>query len=204
MSDFDEKAATWDDDPAKVERAHAVAEIIRDAVPVRDDARVLDFGAGTGLLSQHLAGHVGPITLIDPSAGMREVIASKIEAGTLPRDSRVWDVDLATDDAPAEEFDLVATLMTLHHVSDVPRVLAAFAGLLADGGHVAIVDLAKEDGSFHGEGFGGHHGFEPDDLAAQLRDLGLTEVEARHDIYGVDKEGTRYPLFLVTAAKKAG
>ncbi len=46
-----------------------------------------------------------------------------------------------------------------------------------------------------------HHGFEPDDLAAQLRDLGLTDVETRGDIYGVDKEGTRYPLSLVTAAK---
>lgn len=203
MSDFDEKAATWDDDPAKVERARAVAEIIRDAVPVSADARVLNLGAGTGLLSQHLAGHVGPITLVDSSAGMREVIASKVAAGTLPVDSRVWDVDLATDPAPSQEFDLVTTLMTLHHVSDVPRVLAAFAGLLADGGHLALVDLAAEDGSFHGEGFGGHRGFEPDDQAAQLRDLGLTDVEAHGDIYSVDKQGTRYPLFLITAAKKA-
>ena len=201
MSFFDEKAATWDDDPAKVERAHAVAEIIRDSVPVRSDARVLDFGAGTGLLSEGLAGHVGALTLVDSSSGMRDVIASKVASGRLPQDTRVWDVDLETGSVPDEKFDLVVTLMVLHHVTDLPRVLAAFARLLDEGGRLAIVDLAAEDGSFHGEGFGGHHGFDPSELAEQLKGLGFTDVEVRDDVYGVEKEGRRYPLFLVSAAK---
>lgn len=201
MSSFDEKAATWDDDPAKVERARAVADLIRTAVPVPPESRVLDFGAGTGLLSQHLAGHVASLTLIDPSRGMRDVIAEKVSSGRLPEGTRIWDLDLAVDPAPDEEFDLIVTLMTLHHVADVPRVLAAFAGLLADGGRIAIVDLLAEDGSFHGEGFAGHHGFDPGDLAEQLTGLGLTELKVRDDVHGVDKDGTRYPLFLVTAAK---
>ncbi|HEX6246350.1 MAG TPA: class I SAM-dependent methyltransferase [Nocardioidaceae bacterium] len=201
MSSFDEKAATWDDDPAKVERARVVADAIRKAVPVSSDTRVLDVGAGTGLLSQQLAGDVGPITLVDPSTGMREVMAEKVASGRLPEGSRIWDLDLATAPTPADRFDLVVTLMTMHHVDDVPRVLSAFVEMLDIGGHVAIVDLVSEDGSFHGEGFEGHRGFDPHRLAAQLRERGLTDVEVREDIHGVDRNGTRYPVFLVTGAK---
>lgn len=201
MSVFDEKAATWDDDPEKVERARVVAETIRSAVPVPPDARVLDFGAGTGLLSEQLAGHVGALTLIDPSGGMRGVAAEKVSSGRLPEGTRIWDLDLAADPVPAEKFDLVVTLMTLHHVDDVPGVLAAFAELLAGGGRLAIVDLVAEDGSFHGEGFGGHNGFDPGDLAEKLTGLGLTDLEVRGDFYGVEKDGSRYPLFLLTARK---
>lgn len=201
MSTFDDKAANWDDDPAKVERARVVAEAIRTAVPASPDTRVLDFGAGTGLLSEQLAGHVGALTLVDPSAGMREVSAAKVASGRLPGSTRVWDVDLTTDTATVETFDLVVTLMTLHHVPDVPRVLGAFAGVLEPGGRVALVDLVTEDGSFHGEGFEGHHGFDPQELAGQLAGLGFTDVEVRDDIHGVEKNGARYPLFLLTARK---
>ena len=201
MSTFDAKAATWDEDPAKVDRARVVAEAIRTAVPVSTDTRVLDFGAGTGLLSEQLARHVGALTLIDPSAGMREVSAAKVASGHLPRSTRIWDVDLATDTTPAETFDLVVTLMTLHHVPDVPRMLGAFAGLLEPRGHVAVVDLVAEDGSFHGEGFEGHNGFDPRELAGQLEGLGFTELEVRDDIHGVEKNGARYPLFLLTARR---
>lgn len=202
MSVFDEKAATWDDDPAKVERARVVAEAIRSAVPLSPEHRVLDVGAGTGLLSEQLAGHVGALTLVDPSAGMREVAAAKVSSGRLPEGTRIWETDLAADPLPADRFDLVVTLMTLHHVPDLQRVLAAFAELLADGGRLAIVDLMAEDGSFHGEGFDGHHGFDPDDLVARLQDLGLVDVHVREGVHGVDKEGRRYPLFLLTAAKR--
>ena len=80
-SDFDEKAKTWDDDPAKVHRARVVAEAMRTAVPLDSSTRLLEYGAGTGLVSQFLAGHVGPITLAEPSAGMRSVMADKITAG---------------------------------------------------------------------------------------------------------------------------
>lgn len=200
MSSFDEKAATWDD-PAKVERARTVADLICSLVAVPPGARALDVGAGTGLLGQHLPTQVGTLTLLEPSAGMRAVIAQKVAAGQLPQSTRVWDVDLSSEQVPEESFDLIASLMTLHHVTDVARVLSALAAMLDVGGHLALVDLAAEDGSFHGEEFDGPHGFDPRELARQLTGLGLVDVEVRDDVYGVEKNGRRYPLFLVTAAK---
>src|SRR5262249_1319459 len=92
-TNFDERAATWDDDPVKVERSQRAADGIRKAVPLVGTARLLEYGAGTGLVSQALRAYVGPVTLADTSSGMRAVMERKIADGSLT-DARVWDVDL--------------------------------------------------------------------------------------------------------------
>jgi predicted TPR repeat methyltransferase len=199
-SEFDEKAATWDD-PGKVRRGQVVAEAVRATLPVGRTTRVLEYGAGTGLTSQALADHVGPITLAEPSAGMRAVMEDKVRAGTLPVDARIWDLDLSTTPPPdGERFDLVVTVMTLHHIHDLAPVLAGFATFLAGGGHLAVVDLEQEDGSFHATspGFAGHDGFAHDELTRQLQDAGFTDVQFR-PCHEVEKDGATYPLFLATA-----
>src|SRR5436190_144034 len=66
-TDFDARAETWDDDPAKVERARAVADEIIARVPLSRTMRALEYGCGTGLLSFMLRERVGDITLADVS-----------------------------------------------------------------------------------------------------------------------------------------
>lgn len=193
---FDERAATWDDNPEHTLRAAAVARCIIDAVPLERSMRVLEYGAGTGLVTQTLRDRVGPVTLADTSSGMRAVIQAKIDAGALGS-ARVWDVDLATEAPPDEQFDLIVTVMTLHHIPDLGPVLAAFARLLAPSGRLCIVDLDHEDGSFHGHDFGGHHGFERAPLARAIEQAGFTDV-AFADCHEMERDGSTYPLFLAT------
>jgi predicted TPR repeat methyltransferase len=203
VSSFDEKAATWDDE-AKTERARAVAAAVGRAVVLTGSTRLLEYGAGTGLVSQELARSVGPLTLADPSSGMREVMHSKRATGALPAAARVWDLDLATGTIPDERFDLIVTVMTLHHIPDLTPVFDGFARLLADGGHLCVVDLVKEDGSFHHDrDFHGHHGFDTGELSAKLSSAGFTDVHVEH-VYELVKDGATYPLFLATCAKTAG
>ena len=71
--------------------------------------------------------------------------------------------------------------MALHHVADVPRVLASFSELLAEGGRLCLVDQVEEDGSFHGEGFAGHDGLGTTELAKQVRTAGLSDVHVREN-----------------------
>ena len=198
---FDERAASWDDDPAHVERARVVAGAIRDAVPLDSSVRLLEYGAGTGLVSQALSDAVGPITVADTSSGMRKVMEDKVATGVIT-DGRVWDLDLAAAALPAsqERFDLIITVMALHHLSQLDPVLSNFATLLVQGAHLAIVDLDEEDGTFHGDGFDGHHGFDHDALANDLRRAGFANVcfQRCHQIV---RDGRTYPLFLATATR---
>jgi predicted TPR repeat methyltransferase len=199
---FDEKAATWDDDPSKVERARVVADRIAATVPLSPSTRVLEYGAGTGLVSEALRDHVGPLTLADASSGMRDVMAAKVDAGVLP-DARIWSLDLAVEPPPDERFDLIVTVMVLHHIPELDVVLARFLALLDPGGHLCIVDLDAEDGGFHGEGFGGHHGFHRPELAGQLTKAGFTEVEVV-DCSSMEKDGGTYSLFLACGTRPGG
>jgi 2-polyprenyl-3-methyl-5-hydroxy-6-metoxy-1,4-benzoquinol methylase len=201
--DFDDKARTWDSDPVKQERALAVAAALRQQVPLSRDWRALEYGCGTGLLSFALHAELGPITLADRSPGMLAVLAEKITAAGLTH-LHPLALDLLTDLLPAERYDLVYTLMTLHHVADVDRLLRAFHDLLRPGGWLGIADLDREDGSFHGPGFTGHLGFDRAELRAQLTDAGFGEVDfsTGYVMKKATTQGMReYPLFLAVAAR---
>jgi predicted TPR repeat methyltransferase len=106
QGDFDARAATWDDDPTKVERAQRVADAIRRSVPLARTMRALEYGAGTGLLSFILRPDLGDITLADVSQGMLDVAAGKIAAAREPA-MRAVRLDLLADPLPPERFDIV-------------------------------------------------------------------------------------------------
>ena len=142
MNVFDSKAATWDTDPVKVARAAAVADEIRKNVPLTPAVNAMEFGSGTGLLSFFLQRDLGHVTLVDSSKGMLEVAAQKIAAGGI-ENMRTLRLDLDTDPLPTLRFDLIYSLMTVHHVPDTARLLTDLHTLLQPGGHLCAPKRAR-------------------------------------------------------------
>ncbi len=204
MSSFDERARDWDT-PEHIDRAVTVAAVIRTVVPLGPTTRALEIGAGTGLLGLALIDDLGELVLTDPSTRMREVAAEKI-ARERRRNVRVAAFDLLSDPPPAPgTFDLVLASLMLHHVADTAAVLRATFELLAPGGWIAMADLDTEDGSFHDPGAEGihHHGFGRPVLTDLATAAGFERIEFR-DATQIEREGRRYPLFLLTARRPAG
>lgn len=200
-TDFDQRAATWDNDPIKAERAHAVAAAIRREVPFRPGMRALEYGCGTGLLGFALAPFPGELALADASERMLEVLRGKIAAAGAPNMTAVK-LDLLTDPLPAARYDLVCLLMVLHHIPDTDAILRKFHAVLAPGGRLCIGDLDPEGGAFHGPGFDGHNGFDRDALAAKARRAGFTNVRfatAYENPRKVAGETRLFPVFLMVA-----
>jgi hypothetical protein len=71
---------------------------------------------------------------------------------------------------------------------------------LEEGGHLCLVDLDEEDGSFHEEPFEGHHGFKRSALVSELGAAGFTDVTF-HDCYEIVREDVTYPIFLATCRR---
>jgi ubiquinone/menaquinone biosynthesis C-methylase UbiE len=202
-TEFDARARTWDEDAAKRERARRVAEAIQARVPTLAGKTVLEYGAGTGLLGLALQPLVAEVTLADVSRGMLAVAEEKIASAGLGN-ARTLRVDLTADPVPELSFDVVCTLMTMHHIPDTDRVLAAFHRLLRPGGFLCIADLDREDGSFHGAGFTGHDGFDRAELRARLERSGFRDVqfETVFEVSRATAAGTReFPVFLATAVR---
>jgi 2-polyprenyl-3-methyl-5-hydroxy-6-metoxy-1,4-benzoquinol methylase len=200
---FDAKARTWDADPAKVERARIVGEAIVRAVPGLAAKSVLEYGCGTGLLGFVLQPHAAHVTLADSSREMLAVVREKLlKLGAANVAAEL--LDLTAGPPPPTRFDVACTLLTLHHISDVDDVLRKLFALVASGGILCVSDLDAEDGSFHGSGFEGHHGFDRADLRRRLEAAGFTGVRIS-TVHSVTKEtasGPRtFPLFLAFAQR---
>jgi 2-polyprenyl-3-methyl-5-hydroxy-6-metoxy-1,4-benzoquinol methylase len=202
---FDAVAAGWDGCPRRVLLAGAVAGAIRTRLPLRADWRLLDYGAGTGLLTLHLQPLVGGVVAMDSSKGMLEVLDGKARAAGMANvECRLC--DLEAEEPPAgERFDAVVSAMTLHHLREPRLMLRTWAAMLRPGGWIAVADLEPEDGTFHDDPAGiFHHGFAAGDLLGWLVEAGLGEgkVETVHHIRKETPSGTReYPVFLATARK---
>jgi len=202
-SPFDVRATEWDAEPRRLAMARGVLEAVRAAVPLRPEMRVMDFGAGTGLLAFGLLPDVAEVTAVDASAGMLAVLADKARAAGVAN-LRTLHCDIAHAVFPAARFDLIVSSMTLHHISDVPHVLRTLRPALRTGGWIALADLDAEDGSFHSDKTGVYHnGFARDTVRAWLEASGFADVSLReaHRMAKPSADGVErvYPIFLAAA-----
>jgi ubiquinone/menaquinone biosynthesis C-methylase UbiE len=202
---FDQKAATWDEEPRRVALAGAIAEGIRNCTTLTREMDLLDFGCGTGLLTLNLQPYVRSITGMDTSRGMLERLAAKIDQQKLDNVS-LFCGDFSKGERPDGSFHLIASAMTLHHVADNSGLFAVLYGLLASGGILCLADLDKEDGTFHDDPSGVQQsGFDRALLKGDLAEAGFTVY---HDAIvtsirkGPPESPRDYSVFLVCARKQ--
>ena len=202
---FDKHANKWDQDPIKVKRAKVIAREIKDYVNLEKSMNVLEFGCGTGLLSEQLIDQFSTITLVDTSEGMIKELQKKIIKNKINNFFPI-NVDLLYNDIDRDNFDMIYTLMTLHHIIDLDKILNKFNYLLKTNGYLCIADLVKEDGSFHSHSnnFEGHNGFDKDKLSSFLSKAGF-KILSYKICFNIEKEVNnkikKYPLFLMVCKK---
>jgi 2-polyprenyl-3-methyl-5-hydroxy-6-metoxy-1,4-benzoquinol methylase len=204
MSDFDKVAADWDKNKMHIDRSEAIAKKLLPYIEGKSGGSAMEFGAGTGLLSFLLKDKFTKIVLIDSSREMVNTAKAKI-AQSNTKHMEAGFVDLEKDDYHTEPFDVIFTQMVLHHVENIELIFKKFHHLLRPGGILSIADLYTEDGSFHGDGFNGHYGFDPEELKTKLKSTGFTNP--LHDkCFTISKEVGNglmkdFPIFLLIAER---
>lgn len=196
ISHFDQAANSWEQRPISQQLASSIPAAIEQAIILQPQQRLLDFGAGTGLLSAALATQVAEIVALDTSDAMLAVLAEK----QLPN-VRIVNQDIFA--GLADQFDGVVSCMAVHHVADTAGLFQVFFQQLVSGGFIAIADLDQEDGSFHGDNEGKgvkHLGFDRQQLTTILQDIGYQDI-AFNTAVNIEKDGRNYPVFLLIARK---
>lgn len=204
MNDFDAKAIEWDLNPMHQERSAAIVNKLLQKIPMKRSMTALEFGAGTGITSFLLKDYLGNITMLDSSPEMVRIMNEKIEsAGSLNLKAVLF--DLEKNEPDSTRYDIVITQMALHHVSDIKSLIKKFYNMLNKGGFLAVADLYPEDGSFHGQDFNGHKGFDPNEMIVLARETGFRNACAEKS-FTINKkisesETRQYDVFLLVAQK---
>jgi len=202
---FDEEAQQWDQDPEKIKRANIFAQEIVNFIHTDSSMKAIDFGSGTGLLSFALRNSFGLIKLIDNSQGMISVLEEKIKENKMDNFHPLC-VDPLVEEVELNDFDVVYSSMTIHHIHDLDKIMKIFNSSLKMGGYLCIADLVTEDGTFHSEHqkFDGYKGFDKEEICLVLENNGF-QIEYYKIVFEIEKEVEeeikKYPLFLVIGKK---
>ncbi len=192
---FDRLAQEWDLKPERVKSAKNVSEKLNELFDL-EEMKILDYGAGTGLVSFDLCEKAHLVIAMDNSKKMLEEIDRKANTANIDNvHTRYHDIN--HEALPKEQFDLFISSMTMHHIEDTKAFLSKAKASLVKGGYVAINDLEKEDGTFHSMGNEdvAHFGFDRDALKALFEEVGM-EVVYFETVEVISKKQD-YPIFLI-------
>ncbi len=193
---FANKSKVWDKGSKRVKNAKAIADTILKNIKLDKQMQLLDFGAGTGLLSYHLAPHVAKIVALDNSPSMLEKFREK--APEFACETEIVLSDIA-DYRCTGCYDGIVSSMTMHHVEDIPTLFRQMHALLKPNGFIALADLDSEDGSFHSDNTGVYHfGFDREKLSEVAKTAGFEKI-AFETASTIAKEDRSYSVFLMTA-----
>lgn len=162
MSHFNQVANDWDND-GKVAMMQKLASEAKKALDLSGTLDIMDFGTGTGLFGLEFQEYIKTLTGIDTSQGMLDVFNKKTE-----NFSNIKSININLEEEPLDEkYDLIISSMAFHHLKDPQKLINKLKENLKPHGKIAIVDLDKEDGTFHpdNEGMGVQHfGFTQEEL----------------------------------------
>jgi len=195
---FAKKSKSWDMSSKRVKNAQSIANLIVKNINLDSAMEVMDFGAGTGLLSFFIAQKVSKIVAVDNSPSMLQEFQKKSLEFT--SQTEVIELDLSIDSID-RKFDGIISSMTIHHLEDISTLFEKFYTMLKDGGFIAIADLDVEDGSFHSDNTGVYHyGFSRDVLKLIAEKAGFKKV--KFDLAStINKQHRSFTVFLLTAIK---
>ncbi len=195
---FAHKSKSWDMSSKRVKNAKSIADGILKNIKLSKDMCLMDFGAGTGLLSYFVATYVDTIVAVDNSPSMLEVLRQKSDE--IECHIEMIEADLSIDKID-REFDGIISSMTLHHLEDTTALLSSMYDMLKPNGFVALADLDSEDGTFHSDNEGVFHfGFDRDILRDIANAVGFRDITFE-TVSNISKPHSDFTIFLMTAKR---
>ncbi|MEA3498920.1 MAG: class I SAM-dependent methyltransferase [Campylobacterota bacterium] len=196
---FDILAQQWDSKPQRVESAmkfvdHIKSDLNRDI----SSYTICDYGCGSGLVSFGFADDVKSIVGLDYSKGMVQRFNEKVKELNFNH-LKAKQHNINKENLSSNQFDLVVTNMTMHHIEDISNFIKILKNSLTIGGSLYISDLITEDGKFHSMGNDDveHLGFDEETLYKEFTKHGFENIEFKI-LQTIKKEQGDYPIFVIS------
>jgi SAM-dependent methyltransferase len=161
---------------------------------------VADLGCGDGYLTIETARWARRVVAIDRSRdvlGRGRELAARRGVGNI-----TWKRgDLQAVPLDDSSMDVALLSQALHHAEDPAVALGEAVRILRPGGRVLVLDLRSHDQTWVRDRLGDHVlGFDDEELAALLSDVGLTGVQVR---VGARLDGDPFTVLIAAGRKTA-
>ncbi|TOD61874.1 SAM-dependent methyltransferase [Vibrio parahaemolyticus] len=183
--DWDGLAKNWESNPATEQFAQSVFAQLQQLTQL-DGIKVLDFGCGTGQLSQLLSPIVKDIVALDASEAMIEELDKKELLNVEPVVDALSRGLVAQHPAFRGQFDLVAASSVLAFVDDVESSLDIAHSLLNEGGYFVHFDWVAESEQ---------DGFTLSRSENALSNAGFVDVEAKK-VFDITSDGQTMSVLM--------
>ncbi|MDZ5470893.1 class I SAM-dependent methyltransferase (plasmid) [Bacillus sp. 31A1R] len=114
-------------------------ETILTQVAKRSFGQVLEFGPGTGNLTEKLLSYGLTVTAVEPSSSMRKIAIEKLQ-------NRANVIDGDFMNFPESNYQTIVSTYAFHHLTDQEKseAVASYGKLLASGGKIVFADTMYE------------------------------------------------------------
>lgn len=180
---FDEWSSTYDetvagDDPEYIEVFKNYENILEE-VAMKASGNVIEFGVGTGNLTERLIKYGNDVYGFEPSVGMRKIAREKLPNIKLIKG------DFLTFPIPPKTIESIVSTYAFHHLTDIEKEIAIkhYKDILHSGGKIIFADTvftneeAKTDMIKEVERKGFHR------LANDLKTEYYTTIPVLHKIF---------------------
>ncbi|MEH7236117.1 class I SAM-dependent methyltransferase [Bacillus sp. JJ1562] len=117
-------------------------DILNDVVQ-KSGPVVLEFGVGTGNLTQKLLDENKKVYGVEPSEPMRDIALEKLQSYSLT----IEDGDFIDFNNPAEKIDTIVSTYAFHHLNDIEKnqAFSQYSNILEKGGKIVFADTMFEN-----------------------------------------------------------
>ncbi len=193
-SSWDEYAAEWDSNADVVRYAGLAFDSLVRVVDLTGRT-VLDFGSGTGLLTERMAPYAARIVALDPSPAMVDVLRRKQLAHVDTVAAELSEATIAATPLLHTPFDLIVASSVCAFLPDYPHTLQLFKSLLKPGGVFVQWDWQRTEAE-------PDFGFTAEMMAGALRDAGLTDV-AVTNAFSLEHDAGAMAVLMGVARKES-
>jgi len=176
---FNQEASGWDQVDSHKKLAMMIGNSICESITLDKGMECMDFGCGTGLVTEVIADKVKSIIGIDNAEEMINVLNKKNISNV-----KGISIQLSTPNQLEMKFDLIFSSMAFHHIEKCTEMMEVLMSYLKPNGHLIIADLEKTPNSknFHPLNKHGtviYHGFEDQEMLKWMREAGFKNISSK-------------------------
>ena len=191
-SEWDEYAEGWDSDPAVKRYAKQAFDLLARHMNI-DGFRILDFGCGTGALTELMQSSALEIVAIDPSVEMIKVLEQKSFTNVMCIADYLSGDLIKSSEVLRSPFDLVVASSVCSFLPDYEGTLALLKSLIKRHGHFVQWDWQTED-------LNEEFGLSKSRVSSALSKSGFNDIEVSTAFTMESQKGTAPVLMAIGKA----